>query len=111
VLQPALELGVEIGQASEVLAVESRAGELLEGGSLEALADGVVVGRARRDAVVAQAAVAQVLGERLADELWTVIAEHPGELGPDSGQAFGDVVDEGGGVAGRLVPATRAATA
>ena len=44
VLQPALELGVEVGEAGEVLAVEGRAVELLEGGALEALADRVVVG-------------------------------------------------------------------
>jgi hypothetical protein len=31
--QPALELGVEVGEADEVLAVEGRAGELLEGGA------------------------------------------------------------------------------
>jgi len=57
-LQPALELGVEVGEAGEVLAVEGRAVELLEGGALEAFADGVVVGRARRDPVVTQAALA-----------------------------------------------------
>jgi hypothetical protein len=43
-LEPALELGVEVGQASEMLAVERGPVELLEGGALEALADGVVVG-------------------------------------------------------------------
>jgi hypothetical protein len=44
VLQPALELGAQVGQASEVLTVEGRPVELLERGSLEALADRVVVG-------------------------------------------------------------------
>jgi hypothetical protein len=44
VLQPALELGLEVDQASEVLAVEGRPVELLEGGPLEAFADRVVVG-------------------------------------------------------------------
>ena len=43
-LEPALELGVEVGQAGEVLAVEGRAVELLERGALEAFTDGVVVG-------------------------------------------------------------------
>jgi hypothetical protein len=43
-LEPALELGVEVGQASEVLAVERGPVELLEGGALEAFADRVVVG-------------------------------------------------------------------
>jgi hypothetical protein len=43
-LEPALELAVEVGQASEVLAVEGRPGELLEGGALEPLADRVVIG-------------------------------------------------------------------
>jgi hypothetical protein len=45
VLQPALELGVEVGQASEMLTVEGRPGELLERGALKALADRVVVRR------------------------------------------------------------------
>jgi hypothetical protein len=94
-----------------VLAVEGRAVELLQRGALEPFADGVVVGRAGRDAVVAHAADARVLGEGLGGELWTVVAEHPGEFGPDPGQAFGDVVDEGGGVPGRLSPATSRATA
>jgi hypothetical protein len=53
VLQPALGLGVEVDQASDVLALEVRAVVLLEGGALEALADGVAVGRPGRDAVVA----------------------------------------------------------
>ena len=44
VLQPALELGVEVGQASEVLAVEGGPVELLQGGPLEAFADRVMVG-------------------------------------------------------------------
>ena len=44
VLQPALKLGIEVGQASEVLAVEGRPVELLERGPLEAFADRVVVG-------------------------------------------------------------------
>jgi hypothetical protein len=44
VLQPALELGIEVSQASEVLAVEGRPVELLERGALEALTDRVVVG-------------------------------------------------------------------
>jgi hypothetical protein len=64
-LQPALELGVEVGQASEVLAVEGRPVELLERGPLEALADRVVVGRPGRDAVLADAELLEVAGERL----------------------------------------------
>jgi len=43
VLQPALELGVAVGQASKVLAVEGGPVELLEDGALEAFADRVVV--------------------------------------------------------------------
>jgi hypothetical protein len=42
--RPTSELGVEVGQAIQVLAVESRAVQLLESGALEALVDGVVVG-------------------------------------------------------------------
>jgi len=72
VLEPALELGGQVGQASEVLAVEGRPVELLEGGALEALADRVVVGRARRDAMVVDAEVLQVAGDRLAGELGAV---------------------------------------
>jgi hypothetical protein len=43
-LESAVELGVEVGQASDVLAVEGRPVELLERGALEAFADRVVVG-------------------------------------------------------------------
>jgi hypothetical protein len=71
-LQPALELGVEVGQASEVLAVEGRPVELLEGGALEALTDGVVVGRAGRDAMVVDGEVLEVAGEPTAGELRAV---------------------------------------
>ena len=43
-LEPALELGIKVGQAGEVLAVEGRPVELLERGALEALADRVWLG-------------------------------------------------------------------
>jgi hypothetical protein len=69
VLAPALEL---VGQASQVLAVEGGPGELLEGGALEAFADGVVVGRGGRDAVVVHAEVLEVVGEPTAGELRAV---------------------------------------
>ena len=108
-LQPALELGVEVGQASEVLAVEGGPVELLEGGALEAFADGVVVGRARRDAMLADTEVLKVAGERLADELGAVVGQHPGELGADAGQPLGDVVDEAGRIPSRLVPGDQGA--
>jgi hypothetical protein len=108
VLQPALELGVEVGQASEVLAVEGGPVELLERGALEAFADRVVVGGAGRDAMVADTETGKVAGERLGGELRAVVSEDPGELDPDAGQPRSDVVDEAGGVTGRLVPATRA---
>jgi hypothetical protein len=71
-LQPALELGVEISQASEVLAVEGQPVELLERGALEAFADRVVVGRPGRDAMLADAEMLKVAGERLAGELGAV---------------------------------------
>jgi hypothetical protein len=99
VLQPALELGAQVGQASEVLAVEGRLVELLERGPLETLADRVVVGRAGRDAMLADAEVLKVAGERFAGELGAVV----GQLDPDAGQPLGDVVDEAGGVTGGLV--------
>jgi hypothetical protein len=67
-LEPALELGVEVGQTSEALAVERRPAELLEGGALEAFADRVVIGRARRDAMLADAKLLEVAGEGLAGE-------------------------------------------
>jgi hypothetical protein len=72
VLQPALELGVEVGQASEVLAVEGWPVELLERGALEAFADRVVIGRPGRDAVLADAELLEVAGERRAGELRAV---------------------------------------
>jgi hypothetical protein len=71
-LQPALELGAQVGQASEVLAVERRSVELLERGALEAFADRVVVGRPGRDAMLADTEVLKVAGERLASELRAV---------------------------------------
>ena len=69
---PPLELAVELVETVEALAVESRPVELLQGGALEALTHGVVVGRAGWDAVVDQAKVAQVAGEGLAGELRAV---------------------------------------
>jgi hypothetical protein len=76
---------------------------------LEALADRVVVGRAGRDLVVAQVALGHRGRELTAGEFWAVVGQDPGELGPDLGQAFGDVVDEAGGVTGRLVPGDQGA--
>jgi len=72
VLQPALELGVEVGQASEVLAVEGGPVELLQGGPLEAFTDRVVVGRPGRDATVADVAARKVAGEGATGELRAV---------------------------------------
>jgi hypothetical protein len=80
-LQPALELGAQVSQASKALTVEGRSVELLEGGPLEAFADRVVVGRAGRDATVADAAVLKVAGEAVTGELGAVeflIAVKPG---------------------------------
>jgi hypothetical protein len=63
---------------------------------LEAFTDGVVVGRAGWDAMVADLEVYEVAGERLAGELGAVVGQHPGELGADAGQPLSDVVDEAG---------------
>ena len=79
-LEPALELGVEVGQASEVLAVEGRPVELLERGALEAFADRVVVGRPGRDAVLTDAEVLEVAGEPMTGELWAVVSQDPSQL-------------------------------
>jgi len=106
VLEPALELGAQVGQASQVLAVEGGPGELLERGALEAFAVGVVVGRAGRDAVVVDAEVHEVVGEPTAGELRAVVGQHPGELGADAGQPLGDVVDKGSGIPRGLVART-----
>jgi hypothetical protein len=100
VLQPALELGVEVSQAGEVLAVEGGPVELLEGGALEAFADRVMVGRAGRDTAVVDAQVLEVAGERRAGDLGAIVGQHPGELDADATQSLGDVVDEASGVAG-----------
>ena len=43
-------------------------------------------------------------GEGLAGELRAVVGQDRAKLDPDAGQALGDVVDEAGGVPGRLVP-------
>jgi hypothetical protein len=79
-----------------VLTVEGRPIELLERGPLKAFTDGVVVGRAGRDAVLTDAEVLKVAGERLAGELRAVVGQDPGELGADTGQPLGEVVDEAG---------------
>lgn len=69
---PALELAVELVEAVEALAVECGPMELLQGRALEALAHGVVVGRARWDAVVDHVELSEVAGEGLAGELRAV---------------------------------------
>ena len=97
-LQPALELDVEVSQASEVLAVEGGPVELLKRGALEAFTDRVMVGRPGRDPAVADAELLEVAGECLAGELRAVVGQDPGELGADAGQALGNVVDEAGGI-------------
>jgi hypothetical protein len=111
VLQPALELGVEVGQASEVLAVEGGPGELLQGGPLEAFTDRVVVGRPGRDATVADVAAPKVAGEDATGELRAVIGQHPAELDPDAGQPLGDVVDKPAASRADWSPATSVPTA
>src|SRR5579872_7106149 len=65
-VQPALELGVELGDGLEALAVERGPVELLQGRTLEAFAHGVVVGRAGRDAVMDDFQAGHVAGEILA---------------------------------------------
>jgi hypothetical protein len=47
-VDPCLQLGVEVAESVEALAVEGGAVEFLEGDPLEAFADGVVVGSAAR---------------------------------------------------------------
>jgi hypothetical protein len=106
VLQPALELGVEVGQASEVLTVEGRPVELLEGGALEALADRVVVGRPGWDPVVTDAKLLEMAGEPMTGELGPIIGQHPGKLGADAGQPLGEVVDKAAVSRADLSPAT-----
>ncbi len=62
---PALELGVEFVGLVEALTVECGPVELLEGGALEAFADGVVVWRAGRDPVVRDAGSRRVFARSL----------------------------------------------
>src|SRR4029450_3013554 len=103
VLAPALGLGVEVSQASEVLAVEGRAGEPLGRGAMGAWRRALGVGGGGgggglgRNTTVADAEVRKVAGERRAGELGAVVGQHPGELGADAGEALGDKVDEAGG--------------
>jgi hypothetical protein len=53
--------------------------------------------------VLADGELLEMTGERRAGELWAVVGQDRAKLDPDAGQAFGDVVDEAGGVPGRLV--------
>jgi hypothetical protein len=107
-LQPALELGVEVGQASEVLAVERRPVELLERGALEAFADRVVVGRAGRDAMLADAEVLKVAGECLASELGAVVSEDRAEFDPMPARRSATWSTKPAASRADLSPATRA---
>lgn len=70
--EEALQLGLELGEGVEALAVKRRSVELLQDPALHALADRVVVGRTRRDAVMGDRELGQVRGEGLAGELGTV---------------------------------------
>lgn len=98
--QPGVDLALELTWAGEPTPVERRSPALLEGGALEALAHGVVVGRARRAAVVDQSLGRHRGCEGPGQVLGPVVGEH----GPDddalAGEATPDVVQ----VAGRGRP-------
>ena len=68
-VQPHLELAVQIDETVEAATVKRWPVELLQGRALEAFAHGVVVRRARRDAVMDDPQSSDVAGECLADEL------------------------------------------
>jgi hypothetical protein len=68
-VDPALELVIEVAGTLEALAVERRAVELLEGASLEPFADGVVVRRPGRDAMVDEPEVGHMVLESPTGEL------------------------------------------
>ena len=70
--EPGVDLGLELADAGEAAPVERGSPALLQSGALEAFADGVVVGRAGRDATVADAAVLKVAGEGASGELGAV---------------------------------------
>ena len=70
--EPGVGFGLELADGGEVPAVKGRAPALLEHGALEPLTDRVVVGRARRDAVVPEPLGRQGVNERARYVLRTV---------------------------------------
>ena len=80
--EPGVGFGLELADGGEVAAVKGGAPALLEHGALEALADGVVVGRAGRDPHVPEPLRRQGVDERAGDVLGTVVREDRFDLDP-----------------------------
>ena len=77
--EPGVGFGLELADRGEVTAMEGRSPALLEDGAVEALAHGVVVGRAGRDPLVTESLGRQVAPEVAGHVFGTVVAED----GPD----------------------------
>ena len=101
--QPGVRFSLELADRGEVAAMEGRAPALLEHGPLEPLADGVVVGRAGRDAVVPESLGRQCLDEGAGDVLGAVIRQDRPHGDPVTTIETQRLVDEAGahGATGR----------
>ena len=99
--EPGIDLCLELADRGEVPAVESRSPALFQDRAVEALADGVVVGRAGRDPLVTEALRRQVGPEPAGHVLGTIVAEHGSHPDPVAPVVPEDLVDEADRVGGR----------
>src|SRR5215207_11161941 len=58
--------------------------------------------------MLADAEFLEMASEPMTGELGAIVGQHSGQLDPDAGQPLGYVVDEAGGVPGRLLPGDQA---
>ena len=92
--EPGVGFGLELADRGEVTAVEGRAPALLEDGAVEALAYGVVVGRAGRDPRGASPLAARAATEGAGDVFGTIVAEDGSDLHPVAPIGAQQLVDE-----------------
>ena len=110
--EPGIGFGLELADRGEVTAMEGRAPALLEDGAVEALDDGVVVGRAGRDPMVRDPLGHQGADEGAGDVFGTVVAQHGPDPYPVAPIGAQHLVDEAGRHGRRwAVPSTMATKA
>ena len=92
--EPGVDLGAELGEAVEASPVERGTPAFLERGALESFADRVVVGGAGRGAVMGDAELGEMAGERLAGELGAVVGEHAADVDAETAKLADHPVEE-----------------